>query len=75
LSFDEFSNVSMRRAWIRRGSRSAHCPPPRKETAPAWSLAMIYSASRVWIAVGSETTIWPLTAPPNRAPARGADRS
>ena len=38
LRREAFSKVCTIRAWTRRGSRSAHWPPPRKETALAASL-------------------------------------
>ncbi len=47
----------MSRVWIRRGSRSAHWPPPRKDRAPPFSRTMIRSASKGWMLTGSETTI------------------
>ncbi len=69
-----FSKVWISRAWTSLGTRSAHCPPPRKDSAPAESLTMMRSESSVCTVAGS-ATISAAREPPTRPKPDGADRS
>ncbi len=69
-----FSKVWMSRVCTSAGTWSAHCAPPRKESAPLESLTMTLSESSVCTAVGRATTIMACE-PPTRPKPLGAVRS